>query len=406
MRKIRFFYGYQTVLLAVLLGTSALNREVKAQLEQKEEYLKLEEQKESTDQNIRVLLMTTDYQSCYHPSVTLIRDGETMTFTAEEPEASGKEIYIPAHENGIQITSLERQCGHPVYQGTIEIKKVPEGLTVINEVPLETYLEAVVPSEMPSSYEKEALKAQAVCARTYAWKKMKEGQREKMGADVDDSVNDQVYQNISPQPSVTAAVRETAGQILCQNGEPVQAYYFSTSAGATSTDEIWGAETPAPYLKSVICQFDSREPWSRWETEIPWTNIERRAADQIGQEGALLDISVTEKNESGAVTGLQVITEAGSFTLKEEYQIRQFLSPDGCVITEKNGNQTPGGKLLPSAYFTMKLKKGETVQLSGGGYGHGVGMSQNGANEMAKQGYTCQDILDYFFRQVEIRSIS
>ena len=205
---------------------------------------------------------------------------------------------------------------------------------------------------------------------------------------------------------MTAAVRETAGQILCQNGEPVQAYYFSTSAGATSTDEIWGAETPAPYLKSVICQFDSREPWSRWETEIPWTNIERRAADQIGQEGALLDISVTEKNESGAVTGLQVITEAGSFTLKEEYQIRQFLSPDGCVITEKNGNQTPGGKLLPSAYFTMKLKKGETVQLSGGGYGHGVGMSQNGANEMAKQGYTCQDILDYFFRQVEIRSIS
>ena len=76
---------------------------------------------------------------------------------------------------------------------------------MINELPLETYLEAVVPSEMPSGYHKEALKAQAVCARTYAWKQMQEGRLSKYGADVDDSVNYQVYQNIAPQQATSEA---------------------------------------------------------------------------------------------------------------------------------------------------------------------------------------------------------
>ena len=130
---------------------------------------------------------------------------------------------------------------------------------LINEVPLETYLEAVVPSEMPASYEKEAFKAQAVCARTYAWKQMQEGRLKELGADVDDSVNFQVYQNIFPQKASSEAIHETQGKILCQNGEPIQAYYFSTSAEVTSTDEIWGAQQPAPYLKSVICRFETEQ---------------------------------------------------------------------------------------------------------------------------------------------------
>lgn len=140
--------------------------------------------------------------------------------------ASEEPVVIPAHENGIQLTSIQRQCGNPVYQGSLEIQRTDQGFTVINELPLETYLEAVVPSEMPSGYHKEALKAQAVCARTYAWKQMQEGRLSKYGADVDDSVNYQVYQNIAPQQATSEAVRDTEGKILCQNGKPVQAYYF------------------------------------------------------------------------------------------------------------------------------------------------------------------------------------
>ena len=103
--------------------------------------------------------------------------------------------------------------------------------------------------------------AQAVCARTYAWKQMQGEGVSGYPADVDDSVSYQVYGNIQPQESTSEAVEETKGLILTREGEPIEAYYFSTSAGATSTDEIWGAEEAAPYLKSVVCEFDENSPW-------------------------------------------------------------------------------------------------------------------------------------------------
>ena len=368
--------------------------------------------------------MTNGYSSYYHPSVTLEYDGKEVTYTPEDflteggssdtipVSASGysdtasaelnTSLTIPPQQTGIRIPSLTRQCGAPIYQGALTIIRRDEGLLLINELSLETYLEAVVPSEMPSSYAEEALKAQAVCARTYAWKQKEEDRLKDYGADVDDSVSFQVYQNIAPQSSTTKAVQATAGEILCQNGEPVQAYYFSTSAGATSTDEIWGAEEAASYLKSVPCAFDAEEPWSRWQVEIPWSTLETRAADHLGAPGTLLSVASTEKNESGAVTCLNVTTDAGSFQLEEEYQIRQFLSPQGLPITEKDGSTVTGGSLLPSSYFTEEAVSGTVLRLTGGGYGHGVGMSQNAADEMAKEGYTYREILDYFFRDVEI----
>lgn len=434
MRKTRFFYAHH-FLLAVLLGSMVLiNSAMETRRAQKEEYLKLAEQEAETKEKeiqeakemkiqetdaektagqeegeqeepmIRVLLMDTGYTSYFHPSVSLVFDGQEMSYGPDSME-TGEDLKITPKEGGVQITSIQRQSGNPVYEGSLEISRRKEGFLLVNELPLETYLEAVVPSEMPSGYEKEALKAQAVCARTYAWKQMQEEKLKEYGADVDDSVNYQVYQNIEPQETTTLAVEETKGKILCQNGEPVEAYYFSTSAGVTSTNVIWGADEPASYLKSVPCSFDAQEPWSWWQVEIPWENLEQRAADRLGKEGELFSVDVTRKEESGAVTGLKVAAEAGSFLLEEEYAIREFLSPRGCVITEKDGTAAEGGTLLPSSYFEMETVPGTSVILTGGGYGHGVGMSQNGANQMAAQGYTCEEILDYFFNNVEIRTI-
>ena len=369
------------------------------------EDLAVDEEK-AEEKMIRVLLMTTGYGSYFHPSVSVVSGGIESSYKPEDLEAGAEPVIIPETEGGIQVASIQRQGGSPVYEGSLEIRRREEGLLLINELPLETYLEAVVPSEMPSGYEKEALKAQAICARTYAWKHMRDKGLEDYGADVDDSVSYQVYQNIPPQESTSKAVKETEGKILCQNGEPVEAYYFSTSAGVTSTNEIWGAEEPASYLKSVPCAFDSEEPWSWWQVELPWAGLEQRAAGYLGAEGALHSVSVTKKEESGAVTGLEVVTEAGSFLLDEEYAIRQFLSPEGCVITEKDGSTTEGGALLPSSYFQEEAVPGTSLLLTGGGYGHGVGMSQNGANEMAARGYTCEEILNYFIKDVEIQEIS
>ena len=129
----------------------------------------------------------------------------------------------------------------------------------------------------------------------------------------------------------------------------------------------------------------------------------RRAEQTAEGKGTLVGLQVDKKNQSGAVTGLRVILEKGSFLLEDEYSVRQFLSPEGLEITEKNGQKTTGGSLLPSAYFQMQAIQGKMLQIDGGGYGHGVGMSQTAANEMAKEGYSCQEILDYFFTNVEIK---
>lgn len=116
-------------------------------------------------------------------------------------------------------------------------------------------------------------------------------------------------------------------------------------------------------------------------------------------------ITVNARNESGAVTDLTVSMKEGSFELKNEYEIRQFFSPEGCTITEKDDTETEGGKLLPSAYFELEMKKGESVKITGGGYGHGVGMSQTAANVMAEEGYDYRIILDYFFKNITIENL-
>ena len=355
--------------------------------------------------DIRVLLTGTDYRTYEQEQVSVICGGKAFTCTAADSRVQDGPLILDGGEEGITVTSIERQCGNPIYYGKLEIIKNGEKLNLINELPLEKYLEAVVPSEMPASYEPQALCAQAVCARTYAWKHMQEKGIDGYNADVDDSVNYQVYGNVFPEASTDQAVKNTCGQIMMKDGEPVEAYYFSTSAGITSTDEIWGARKAAAYLKSVVCDFDRDSPWRSWKTVLPWQKLQEQVRILFEDDSELMTVEVVKKNESGAVISLQVTTKKESYEIDQEYSIRKFLSPEGCMITEKDGTKIEGGTLLPSAYFTLKQKKEESLEITGGGYGHGVGMSQNGADKMAEQGYTWEEILEYFFNQVRIETV-
>ena len=379
------------------------NTDIRKQAQADEKLQKNTSEREKTE--IRVALTDSDFQNIFHDSVTVILNGKETFYDAEELRRKDEIISISDQGEGILVPSIQRQGGAPAYRGRIEIHPQKDGLLLLNILPLEEYLKAVVPSEMPSSYEMEALKAQAVCARTYAFKQMQGSRLLEYGADVDDSVNYQVYQNVAPQKSTTRAVEETKGRILCQNGQPIEAYYFSTSAGVTSTDEIWGVSKASAWLKSVSCEFDSEEPWSAWEVKISRTAISQKAHTLLGLTGELKGISILRKSQSGAVTELSVTTESGTETLSGEYSIREFLSPEGCLITEKDGSTTQGGALLPSAYFEISGQDAKEILLKGGGYGHGVGMSQSAANEMAKEGYTYEEILEYFFRDIEFGNI-
>ena len=202
----------------------------------------------------------------------LIQD---RTHDAEEPPSgNGEELIlpepgvpeqeetlskIPSADACIRVLILNKSGGiyHETkepdrkYPGTMQDYETENGWVIVNEVPLEEYLRRVVPSEMPSGYAEEALKAQAVCARTYAVWQMQEYAYPEYEAHVDDRVSFQVYNQVESQESTDQAVQETKGQIMLYEGRPVKAYYFATSCGVTTDEAIWEDADPTktPYIE-------------------------------------------------------------------------------------------------------------------------------------------------------------
>ncbi|HHV11226.1 MAG TPA: SpoIID/LytB domain-containing protein [Clostridiales bacterium] len=222
-------------------------------------------------ENIRVLLMTTNYKDIYHSSVKLTgtgkftvtaggtaktyKKGDVVTIEAgDELLKQGRITVEPVAEEGkIRILSIKRTSGNPWYRGHIEISGEDQGLILVNELPLEEYLYAVIPSEMPTSYGPEALKVQALCARSYAYKQLLSNGLSRYGAHVDDSTSYQVYNNIAENENSILAVKETYGQVIEYQGEVISAYYFSTSSGHTAgVSEVWINGNDLPYLEGKL----------------------------------------------------------------------------------------------------------------------------------------------------------
>lgn len=397
--------------------------------------------------------------------LTFSREGENVILNgevlAEKPECysvrSSEEI-----SGGITVASLERHQGTPSYEGVLEIWPVEGGFVLINELFLESYLCYVVPSEMPSGYRAEALKAQAVCARTYAYKHIQSYAYPEYEAHVDDSVRYQVYNNTGTAESTTQAVADTKGLILTWRGEPITAYYFSTSCGCTGDEELWweGDAQATPYLRGKTLNekgetlelnseeafaefiqteddtcYDSDISWYRWETEIdvktlsahlntvlkgryqanPEAILTREGEDyqSISTEsvGTIRSIEVLERNIGGAVQKIRVNGSKKTIIAETEYNVRALLNVQGCTISRNDGSTVEGSALLPSGCFMITPLKDETGKLTGfrfqgGGYGHGVGLSQNGANGMAKQGKSFEEILHFFYTDVELTELT
>lgn len=378
----------------------------------------------SAEKIIRVLIKTQDFSGEYHPNLSLTCNSNTSTQDGQHTFQAGETINLDTSSDlfdsegalklvpedksaGFTVNSIKREQGTPTYEGSLEIYRSGEGLLVINVLDLESYLKYVVPSEMPSTYEAEALKAQAVCARTYAWKQMQEGALADLHADVDDSVSFQVFNNISRQPSTDQAVDSTAGQVMMCDGQPITAYFFSTSSGSTSTNEVW-SEEPEKYLQCVNSgDLESSEPWYRWNVTLSIDYLNSRIAKY--EIGTLKGIMILKKSGGGAVDELKLIGSQGEKTLSSEYKIRQVFSTKGIPVTRQDGTTTTEMSLMPSAYFTCTPVYDNNqitgYYFEGGGYGHGVGMSQNGANHLASQGKNWEEILKYFYKEIDLSPI-
>lgn len=285
---------------------------------------------------------------------------------------------IVRDENGAPL-----QYNGRTYRGRLIVKKATGGLELINELPLEAYLYGVVPQEMPSRWPLEALKAQAVAARTYAFYVKQRA----VSPDYDlcATTMSQVYNGAAFETeSTNRAVDETRGQLLYYRGMPVLAYFHAHSGGMTEDPRhVWSS--PVPYLRPVADGFSMMAPSSAWSVTIDHETI-RRSLGRAGIDlGPIAEIAPLEFSPSNRLTRLRIVHQGGETTLGGN-EFRLLLDP----------------KLIRSTLLTL-TSNGGGVTFEGRGYGHGVGMSQWGAMIMAREGYTWREILQHYYPELEVR---
>lgn len=256
------------------------------------------------------------------------------------------------------------------YTGNIDVWKGDESLYIINELPIEDYVKDVVAVEVRPDWEIEALKVQAVISRTYAlYQKRINGHSI---YHIASSVIDQVYKGNNHDERVTQAVEETNGEILTFKGRIIEAFYHSTCGGKTENPEdVFGKSYP--FLKSVESKCDL-SPYAEWERSIYLIEIE----EALRLTG-IKEISIKSYTSTGRVNQLEITTNSGSKTINA-IDFRKSL----------------GWKTLPSTYFNLSHSQNVMI-FKGKGYGHGVGLCQWGALQMAKEGMNYKEILAFFY---------
>ncbi len=321
-------------------------------------------------------------------------------------------------------------CDGTQYRGYIFIERRSNGeLLVINYVGIDEYVSSVLGKEMSYTWPKEALKAQAVCARNFV---LTRGSAHKSyGFDVCTTTHCQVYGGVQSEHTNTRqAVEETKGIVARYNGELVGLYFFATSGGQTEdVENVWG--TAYGYLKSVPDIYENPEKASRyrWNLSLTRAEIEEKLKNAGASIGSLNKIEINSVSDSGRVTEMTFHGTEGSYTAKREkcrtilglYSQKFTVAADGdvSIMTTSGIAQTPLHTLsadgISSTYGYNALTGNGIIGsipvdeigassyiIEGGGYGHGVGMSQWGARGMAENGFTFDQILHHYFTNIEL----
>ena len=272
--------------------------------------------------------------------------------------------------------------------GHVIVKLQNGKLLAINELPLEDYVKGVVPSEMSAAWHPEALKVQAVATRTYALYKMRQNARKDF--DVVASIKDQVYLYRGRAAAAGPAGRaadETRDQVLAYRDEPILAAFSSTAAGLTEDAwNVWAVDLP--YLKGVECPFDLNSPWYQWRTDVGLAMLEQRLRDEGFPVGVIASLAPAAYTKAGRVVQVRILHSGGELYIKGD-DLRRVL----------------GYLVLPSTQFDFDVV-GLKVQFAGRGNGHGVGLCQWGAKELAERGYSAETILRYYYPGADIRDLN
>ena len=354
-------------------------------------------------------------------------------------KTKNKLTIIPVNGQNIGIVGLKRKSKPALYSGNIELeisKSNPSSkFAIVNVLPLQTYLKGVVPNEMPTHFGIEALKAQAILARNYVLKPREKYYKE---FDICDSVACQVYFGANTQePLSDIAVDETENIVVLYDNELILAVYSSTAGGYTESYKNVFMQNMngrimspnIPYLAAVPDKenfqkldteekmrdfytnqpetFDNKSPYFRWEIEWSLEDLGKILNKTIKMQkssgfiktkypvnytssdfiGNLKSIYINKRGDSGKIVALTIITDKNEFTIYKELIIRKIFQYNN--------------KILPSANVFFDLQKDKLI-ATGGGLGHGVGMSQWGAGAMAKKGYKFNDIIHHYYTNVDI----
>jgi stage II sporulation protein D len=317
------------------------------------------------------------------------------------------------HARPVRVEPLDDatllRVGSASYGGALELLGGAGGLTIVNELPAEAYLRGVLAREMPGdSAPLEALKAQAVAARTYALKRL--GSRAALGFDLFADVQDQVYAGaVEVAPAADRALRETRGRVLLAGSLLIDAYFHSTCGGTTAAVEEAFPDPPVPYLVSVDDAnakggyFCERSRYFRWQASygrdrleaVLATNLGRFAALPAAGLGSLTDLDIAASSTGGRVLALRIETSTGNFQVVRN-DIR-WLFAEG---------DSPG---LRSTLFLLRKERRrglvDSLTLTGGGWGHGVGMCQMGAIGRAAAGAPHAEILEHYYRGARLERL-
>jgi len=354
--------------------------------------------------------------------LTFVSDSKTKTVEAED---EGITISVVEDDEFITYNGIQ-------YRGELVLYRFSDSdITVVNVVDLEEYLYGVVPKEMSTGHPIEALKAQAVAARTYACESM--GKYKKWNFDVTNTTSDQAYGGVNAEKEdTTKAINKTSGEVVTYDGKIVSTPFFSTSAGYTEASEnVWNS--PMPHLVAVEDEYQAKDAaYTSWK--VTYTKDEIEDLLKSKKIGELLSVNIVEKTPSNAVLKLEFVGEDDTYTIEKE-KARTFFSlrsqfydieTNNTVTVLSADGETKQKALTQVYYATDKKAKKFSKDLSkvtvkalddtkkyslncdeyifnGSGWGHGVGMCQTGAIGMAKEGFTYDEILKWYYTDTEIK---
>ncbi|MCA9473084.1 MAG: SpoIID/LytB domain-containing protein [Nitrospirales bacterium] len=310
--------------------------------------------------------------------------GRRLSFTRVIARAHRGELRVSVSDSTAE--SVREPAKEWQLKGRVEIRHYQGRLLVVNHVDVEDYVAGVVTGEINTSWHPEALKAQAVAARTYVlYKKM---MNQEQPYDVVSSVQDQVYEGQAQvDEKVQSAIRQTKGKVITYQQRPILAAYSSTAAGPTEdASYVW--DVNVPYLKGVECPFDDQSPRYRWQAAISLETLERKFRKLDYEVGSIATITPFTQTPSGRIDRIRILHSRGQL-----------------IVTGQDFRRIAGYSTILSTQFQIE-SLGRELVVKGKGAGHGVGLCQWGMKEMADLGYGYEAIVRYYYPETDVLPLS